>query len=313
MRGEKRDIRCHSDSLTLSLEHLQDYPSWLPHPLPTQRRAQRKKAHKTTLQQFRPDRKEIEKKEELCRLFGGVARCPSFRNGHIMLITDVCKDELKFKPMSELPELQGLSVQDVLSSLTEDEFVDNLPTAHRLRAKILYRELACAPPASGDIDLSGKVYGCAMGGDNTLANFLCKATPEAFSNAKRILLRNNYLVDRDTPSILKLVDMISKSTSTGVTLDLSGNRFSPAVITTLEKVVAEPSIEYVVVPDIGHIGAKPFLNKPHSPSFFDKLIFIPRSHIRAGGWNRLIDDADCKGRIEKTHMTFYTNSSSVSE
>lgn len=222
-----------------------------------------------------------------------------------MLITEVCQEEARFQPMADLPELQGLTIEDVLS-FSEDEFVDSLPAAHRLRSKILYRQLAAAPPPSGVIDLSGKAFGRAMGGDNTLANFLSAAAPSVFSNATRILLRNNYLIDADGPSILKLVELISKSASSApVTLDLSGNRLSPAILPTLEKIMEEPCIEYVVVPDIGHVGAKPFLNKLHSPNFFAKLIFIPRHNLAGGGWKALIDDATHHGDIRATHARYF--------
>ena len=223
-----------------------------------------------------------------------------------MLITEVCQEEARFKPMADLPELQGLTIEDVLS-FSEDEFVDSLPAAHRLRSKILYRQLAAAPPPSDVVDLSGKAFGRAMGGgDNTLANLLSVATPDMFANATRILLRNNYLVDADGPNILRLVDLICESAGGGrVTLDLCGNRFSPGILPTLATIMDKQCIKYVVVPEIGHVGAKHELNKLHKVSFFEKLIFIPRHHLAGGGWKALIDDVKDQNQIQEAHRLYF--------
>jgi hypothetical protein len=206
-----------------------------------------------------------------------------------------------------------------VAGLGAQDFAAAFPPEHRLLALVFYRRLEQEAAFARDPFVRGGLTSTSMGGvlnlskevtskifpfGKSLKSVVEALVPSQLFGCTRIDLRCCQLHDMDADDVLGLCAKAQEGGAKGMLVDLSGNRFSPAAIPELAKICGLGCVDFVYVPEVGHIGAAAELAKALDLSIAQKLIFIREFHLRGGHWKAIVPDEAVEA-VEGAHRRYY--------
>lgn len=226
--------------------------------------------------------------------------------------------------LSELCVGRFARLRDALQDLRPEDWADFepleaaslLPEQLRPLAAAFHRHLSkrgyfdddfeehASAPGGTTLNLSRLVTSKIMPGGRHLDQILRNLSSQDLTLVKRVDLRYCSLMDMDASDVETLCQALTAARASEVVVDLTGNRFTEDSIPLFSRVCSLGAIQYLVCPDVGHIGAIGKLRQAPA-AFFDCFIFIREIHLpTVAGWRTLVP-GDLQQRVEQVHIGYY--------